>query len=76
MKDAGLTIREDPMGNIYGRLHGSSDTAGTDHRVMQCLACPRSVTGVVCSSPKLCALLPRSLDILTSNAPEKQASPS
>lgn len=32
MKEAGLTIREDPMGNIYGRMHGRTDTAGTTTR--------------------------------------------
>ena len=26
MKDAGLSIREDAMGNIYGRMAGSSST--------------------------------------------------
>jgi len=28
MKEAKLTIRVDPMGNIYGRMHGSSDSTG------------------------------------------------
>lgn len=28
MKEAGLTIREDPMGNVYGRMQGSNNAAG------------------------------------------------
>lgn len=28
MEEAGLTIREDPMGNIYGRMQGSSSATG------------------------------------------------
>jgi ureidoglycolate amidohydrolase len=28
MKEAGLTIREDPMGNIYGRMQGSNSATG------------------------------------------------
>lgn len=28
MKEAGLAIREDPMGNIYGRMQGSNSATG------------------------------------------------
>ena len=33
MREAGLTIREDAMGNIFGRLQGSDPLAGKDLQV-------------------------------------------
>ena len=49
MKDAGLTIREDAMGNIYGRMHGSSDAAGTGHTDHACLKRRPPVYGRGCA---------------------------
>lgn len=40
MKEAGLTVREDGMGNIFGRLAGSDDTAGAVMTGSHCDAIP------------------------------------
>lgn len=40
MKEAGLAIREDPMGNIYGRMQGNAGTAGEFSWPVAASCCP------------------------------------
>eukprot|EP00955_Chlamydomonas_euryale_P093898 364814-Chlamydomonas_euryale.AAC.4 len=61
MTDAGLAIREDAMGNIYGRLSGSDAAAGSVLTGSHCDAIPLAgmydgTVGVVAAIEALAAL--------------------
>jgi hypothetical protein len=47
MADAGLEVREDGMGNIFGRWHGTDPDAGGRHRGVSSSMCRARLTVAV-----------------------------